>query len=201
MKNSKNLSLSFIIWLPLALGITLLSALTYWGVQQVYRQNANDPQIQMTQEASKELSQLEDLNSLNGTLGSMDITNTLNAFIVIYDESGKPLAGNGFVGEQLPSLPGGVFAEAKKKSEHRFTWEPTRGKRYAAVLKNFDGKQKGFMLAARSLKLVEERVKNFTMVLVITWAASLLLSFALAFVAARYLRKHFASHSHEHTSV
>ncbi|MBL8029951.1 MAG: hypothetical protein JNN11_01760 [Candidatus Doudnabacteria bacterium] len=201
MKTSKYLSLSMAIWLPTAITITLLSALAYLGVQQVYRQNANDPQIQMTQEAAKELSQLEDLNSLAGTLGNMDIYNTLNAFIVIYDESGKPIAGNGFINDQLPSLPGGVFSEAKKKSDHRFTWAPTQNDRYSAVLKSFSGKQNGFMLAGRSLRLVEERTKNFALILAVTWGAAMLLSFAMSFISVRILRKQFASHSHEHSSI
>src|SRR5665811_516764 len=42
-------------WLPLAVAITLLSGLIYGAVQQVLRQDANDPQIQMAQDTAAAL--------------------------------------------------------------------------------------------------------------------------------------------------
>src|SRR5438270_7168527 len=45
----------FLYWLPVALAITVLSGLVYVAVQQDLRQGANDPQIQMAEDAAVQL--------------------------------------------------------------------------------------------------------------------------------------------------
>ena len=42
----------FLKWLPLGVAVTLVCALIYATVQQNYRQSANDPQIQMAEDAA-----------------------------------------------------------------------------------------------------------------------------------------------------
>jgi hypothetical protein len=42
-------------WLPIVVVITALSGLVYVAVQQALRQDANDPQIQMAQDAAETL--------------------------------------------------------------------------------------------------------------------------------------------------
>ncbi len=48
MNKLKNI---FRIWLPFAVTVTAFCALTYAAVQQSFRQNANDPQIQLAEDA------------------------------------------------------------------------------------------------------------------------------------------------------
>src|ERR1700716_2868565 len=43
------------LWVPLAVAVTGLSAVVYGAVQQDLRQGANDPQIQMAEDAAAKL--------------------------------------------------------------------------------------------------------------------------------------------------
>jgi hypothetical protein len=198
MKLSKRSHLAFGLWLPIALAITILSGGALWSVQQNYRSNANDPQIQIVQDSLADLIQVPDLAELASAFGKTDASQTLAPFLIVYDESGKAVAGNGYINDQLPTPSAGTFAEAKRKSESRFTWEPQKGLRFAAVLKPFEGQQKGFILAARNLREIEKRELMLAIGMGIAWVVSMLLSLAWCFFLAKWLNKHFASHEHTH---
>ena len=71
-------------FIPLAVAITLVCGLIYVSVQQVLRQSANDPQIQIAEDVSGALSTgvpPQAIANPNGT----DLKKSLATFIIVYD--------------------------------------------------------------------------------------------------------------------
>ncbi len=162
------------IFLVLAAMVTVLTLSSYALVQQVYRSNANDPQIEATLAIADLIDKGAPAEAIVGQ-SSIDIENSLSLFVVIYDKDGKVVAGSGKLKNTVPTPPSGVFAYLKNKSEDRFTWQPQKGVRLAAVMKKING-DKGFVVVARSLKEVESRSDAAMKMAGIAWLALLLLS-------------------------
>jgi hypothetical protein len=198
MTKSKISSLALGLWLPIALTAILLTGFSYWSVQQNYRLSANDPQAQMATEAIKDLSQVDDLSLIGGSLGQTDITQTSNPFLVVYDDTGKPVVGNGYLNGELPQLPAGAFAAARKMPDNRFTWQPKTGQRFAAVLKHYTGKQNGFILTARSLSETDKKISLLTKGAGVALLLVLIVSYIWSLMLAKWMQKNFASHDHTH---
>src|SRR3989344_4857181 len=85
----------------------------YVTVQQNYRQNANDPQIQIAENFTYYLQNSQDLKSVLGQF-QVDVAGSLNIFEIFYDEQGQVLATNGQLGGKTPELPSGVLEDARK---------------------------------------------------------------------------------------
>jgi hypothetical protein len=159
-----------VLWslLPMAIAITIIYFTMYVIVQQNYRMNANDPQIQMAQD------QAVNLNSTEGTGLSygqkIDISTTLTTFNVVFDKNQKLLTPI-TVKNETPSVPSGVFSYTAKHGEDRFTWSPGKGVRVAAVMEKFDH---GYILVGRSLKEVEKRISNMGDMVFIAWLFTLI---------------------------
>ena len=163
-------------WLPLAVVIVLLCGLIYLTVQQSLRMGANDPQIQMAEEAATSL-------AAGGTPVSilpatqLDISTSLAPFLVVYSDTGEPLASSGLLDGAVPLLPAGIFDYTRQKGEDRVSWQPESGVRVAAVVVAYGGSLPGFVLAGRSLREVEIResqVEQITgIAMLVTLAGSL----------------------------
>lgn len=157
---------------PLAVVITLLSGLLYASVQQVLRMNANDPQIQMAEDVASALTRGQPLDSVVPT-SKVDIAQSLAPYIVVYDDSGRAIASSGFLHDQIPSLPSGVFDYVRQHGEDRITWQPEPGVRSATVVTSYGGSRPGFVLAGRSLREVENRVDQFGLLIGLGWLGTL----------------------------
>ena len=149
-------------WLPLALVSAFLSAFFYTTVQQNFRMNANDPQIQMAEDAAQALAGGQAMDSLLPG-GKVDIATSLAPYLIYYDAQGKPSAGSGMLHGSLPDFPAGAFVYAREKNEDRVSWQPETGVRSATVLVAVKGGSGGFFLAGRSLREVEARIDNLGM--------------------------------------
>ena len=75
-------------WLPLAAVITLFCGLIYATVQQSYRMDANDPQIQMAEDTARALESGQPASSLVPS-GKVDIAQSLAPYLIIYDTNGQ----------------------------------------------------------------------------------------------------------------
>src|SRR3954470_16327598 len=82
---------SVLFWLPLAAVCTVLAGLVYVAVQQDLRGTANDPQIQMAQDAATGLQAGASPASLTGS-GKVDIAHSLAPYLIIYDDAGNVLS-------------------------------------------------------------------------------------------------------------
>lgn len=184
----------FKTWLPLAIVTTGLAGLVYGAVQQDYRQNANDPQIQMAEDIATLLNNGAAPASL--TLPApIDLSESLAPFVVIYDEQGKAIVGSAMLHNVIPTPPLGVLAYAEthdpsvilKTGENRLTWQPEPNVREAIVVTHFQNSaQTGFVLVGRSLREVEARESRLTLMVSLAWLTTLIISL-LACVFVAYL--------------
>jgi hypothetical protein len=143
-------------WLPIAGAVVALCFLVYAAVQQALRESANDPQIQMAEDAANAFAAGTVPQSL-APAATIDIGRSLAPFLIFYDDSGKVLASSASLHGELPSPPHGVFEYVRQHSEERVTWQPEPGVRIASVIVRVNGPQYGFVLAGRSLREVEKR--------------------------------------------
>jgi hypothetical protein len=171
-------------WLPLAVVITALSGLVYLVVQQSLRWGANDPQIQMAEDAAAVLTSGGAPESVLPA-AHVEISTSLAPFMVIYSDAGEALASSARLHGAVPDLPPGIFDYTRQNGEDRVSWQPQPGVRIAAVVVAYDGAQPGFVLAGRSLREVEKREDQVQQLTGIAWL--ILLAGSLVVVAGSEL--------------
>jgi hypothetical protein len=161
------------IYVLLMIPVTGLSFLVYATVQQNYRQTANDPQIQMAEDAASSLEKNWLPSALIPKMELVDIRESLAPFLIIFDDNGIVLESSAKLNGNVPVPPQGVFRFLKtgqgdilgqlkhfkpgRSGESRLTWQPERGVRIASVIVRVLGAHPGFVLAGRSLREVEIR--------------------------------------------
>jgi len=164
-------------WLPLAVVITALSGLIYLTAQQNLRQNANDPQIQISEDIADHLSNNPTL-PLQSSSNKIDLARSLSTYIIIFTDQGKAVFSTGELDGQIPTLPSGVLDHTKSIHQDRITWQPKPGVRSAVVITRYSGnKNSGFVLVGRSLREVEIREDQLTQRVGFAWAATIAASF------------------------
>ena len=140
-------------WLPLAFATAGLCALVYLTVQQSLRMGANDPQIQMAEDAASHLNAGASVESVLPST-RVEIADSLAPFVIIFDESGKVLASSATLHAAIPAYPAGVLDYVRQNGQDRVTWQPEAGVRMATVITAY---KNGFVMAGRSLTEIEKR--------------------------------------------
>ena len=163
----------FKVWLPFAVVISAFCMLVYASVQQVYRQDANDPQIQMANDAADALNSGSSVESVVPQ-GKVFFEKSLAPFYIIFNSAEQPIAGSGILNNSLQTLPDGVLAYAKEQGENRVTWQPQPDVRVAAVIVPY---KDGFVLAGRNMREVEVREAQVEMFAGVTWVLALIATF------------------------
>ncbi|MBF6590533.1 MAG: hypothetical protein IVW57_08365 [Ktedonobacterales bacterium] len=173
---------SFIQWIPLATLVIFAAAMTYGTVQSNYRSAANDPQIQMAVDARIAL--------MSGTApqnlvpaNKLDIAQSLAPYLAIYDTTGQVVASSATLHGQPLTLPSGVFESAKSMDMDVITWAPETNVRNAIVVLHYAD---GYVMAGRSLKLVEQRESNLDLEVGVASLAALVATY-LAVLFTRML--------------
>ena len=167
----------FAHWPPLAAVATGISGLVYVAVQQDFRQSANDPQIQMAEDAAALLASGQPPQSVVPAT-NVDIAKSLAPFTMVFDDSGRTIASSAQLDGDIPLLPPGVFTPARARGEIRFTWQPAPEARSAVVIVHYAGEHPGFVLAGRSLREVEKRQRALMAEVGVAWVATLWLALA-----------------------
>lgn len=176
----RSVVVSLVYWLPLATLTVLLSGLVYVTVQQQYRTSANDPQIQMASDARTALLAGATPQSLVPTT-TLDIATSYAPYLAIFDANGQQLASSATLhGAALP-VPRGVFQAATPMNA--VSWMPESGVRSALVVVSYPN---GYVVAGRSLALVEDREGNLTRMVTLACVATLALTY-LAVLATRLI--------------
>jgi hypothetical protein len=161
-------------WLPLAVVATFAAGVAYVAAHQVLRQSANDPQIQQAEDWADQIVGGTDPNRLQ--LGPfIDPTHSLANFGIVYDQDGNIVASSVSAPSTMKQ-PSGVFdsVDAASNNESRYTWQPASAERYAAVIKRANLQNKSYyVLAARNLRLVEQRANNLMWLVIGGLAAAL----------------------------
>ena len=205
-KQQTILQKTFWQWLPLGLATLVLSGLIFTGLLQIYRQSANDPQIQITQDYAGALSKGEaQASALVPSDPTVEISASLSPFLAIYSSTGTPVGSSSALDNKLPVLPANVFVTALKKGEYRFTWQPKKDLRVAAVIAPYSSTdEKGFVMVGRPLTETDARIKQLAEITAVGTAIAWLLSFlAMWLIAAKTSPEEItepAAHHHEHHS-
>lgn len=145
--------------LALAAVISVLGGGAAFVIDQMMRVGeGNQPQIEMADWYVGEISAGEDPANVIPP-GYVDLERSLQPFVIFYDDQGRPVKGTGYLDQKLPAPPPGVFDFVRSYGIEKVTWQPQRGVRLATVIRRVDikGKSSGFVLAGRSLRLVEEQ--------------------------------------------
>lgn len=162
--------LKFIVryWLPIAILATAIAWLPYAVGQQVLRQSANDPQIQIAQDTAAKLEAGQQIQQVVPA-EKIDIAKSLATYIIIFDANGNPVASSARLNGQTPTIPAGVFDDVRQTGEDRITWQPQPDVRSAIVVTQFRGPTPGFVLVGRSLREVEQRENGIMLFSLLTW--------------------------------
>jgi hypothetical protein len=157
------------VFLPVAVLATLCCGFVYTAVQQDLRMGANDPQLQMAEDAAHGLDAGAPATTLVGS-SKVDVAVSLAPFIVVYDLSGNVLATDGQLDGHDPVPPSGVLDAARQDPPNAVTWEPRAGLRIASVTVPWHG---GTVLAGRSLREVERQEDNMLLLAAAAWLVML----------------------------
>lgn len=174
-------------WFPIAVGLTVACGLAFGLTQQVYRQSANDPQVQFAEQAADLLSAGHQADEIIPPPLTTDLADSTQTFMAVYNATTTAEAWSMPLDGKAPQPPKGVFDYAKEHGENRVTWMPHKGVREALVIVPFkrqDGSS-GYVLAGRSLAEAESRIQEAQNLALIAWVAGLL---ATLLVAAFYAR-------------
>ncbi len=149
--------------------MTVSAGLVYIAVQQNFRMNANDPQVQIAEDFAAQLSAGQTLNPINPNL-DVDMAQSLSPFVLVYDDAGQIITGSGKLNGQFPALPAGVLDSVKKAGEERITWQPQPDVRIALVIIRYNA---GYVAVGRSLREVEQRESMLGIQVLGAWLAGL----------------------------
>ena len=143
------------------------------GEQQLLRLQANDPQVQLAEDAARALADGADPRSVLPAGPPVDVGRSLAAFVVVYDAAGAALASSGRLHGVAPRLPDGVLQHALAQGGHRLSWQPEPGVRQALVVVPLRTGAAGFVVAGRSLREVEARKAQVMEFLLLLWGLGL----------------------------
>jgi hypothetical protein len=166
-------------WLAAALILVVIFASIYIVVQQSQRSDADSPQIQMAEDAASALDQGASPQTLVGP--NVDMAHSLAPFVIIYDRTGRLVAGAGLINGAAPTPPMGVLTSATGQPYHIVTWQPEPGVRIAAAT---IAANRYYVLAGRSITEVEKN-ETKTLELSLFGGLSAWLVLAVAWVLTR----------------
>ncbi len=157
-------------WVQLAALATATSLLVYVAVQQVGRQTANDPQIQIARDAAAALAGGQSAASI-GVGPQVDIGRSLAPWITVVDEKGTVVSSSARLHGNARTVPAGVLDHARRSGEERVTWQPEAGVRMATIIVH--NRNGGFVVAGRSLEESEARTAAYGNLILAGWLATL----------------------------
>jgi hypothetical protein len=177
---------ALLLFAPTAVAVTMLSGVIYAVVQQDYRQSANDPQLQLAEDAAARLSAGDSPQDVVGNEPSVDIAVSLVPYTIVFDSGGKPLVSSAVLDGSTPVPPIGVLEAATANGRNTITWQPRDGVRsaIAAIPWSSDG-QSGTVVVGRSLREVERREDRLLLMVGAGWIATLVGVLVAALAVAR----------------
>lgn len=157
-------------WVCAALLVSVTFGTIYAAVQQDLRQAANDPQTQLAEDAASQLNLGASPASL--MINRVDMVNSLAPFIIVYDRSGHVIAGSGYVGATIPTIPLGVLRHSTLGQDHAITWQPAGNIRIASVTVKANNY---YVVGGRSLRLVEQHEDQALFLVAFGWLLAMLM--------------------------
>ena len=162
--------------------ISVIFSTIYGTVQYILRMDANDPQIQMAQDAANLLNNGATITSV--ITPKIDTRLSLAPVVIVYDTSGHTVGTAAFAGQfPIRDIPFGVL-KAAGSDYNAVTWEPESNVRLAAVAVKAN---QYYVVSARSLREVESRENTVFKIAAIGWLITLL-TISTAYYLPKYLR-------------
>ncbi|HYF05423.1 MAG TPA: hypothetical protein VEA59_04590 [Patescibacteria group bacterium] len=189
MTQHKVITQAFLHWLPIATAIVVVSGIAYASSQFIIRSSANDAPLQLSESALAAIEQGAPLEQLLPPTSDSDITKGTAPFAVLINGTGTPVGSTGMLDGKIPVPPQGALDAAKKKGEHRLTWEPKNGQRFATVITSIPGPQGGYVIVGKTLKETDARINKLCLMAALGALAALAASFILSYVAHSVIRK------------
>jgi hypothetical protein len=146
-------------FLAFSLFITVTVVFICAVAQNILRSIANDPQIQLAEDASYLLGHSAPMGPIVPE-ASVELLRNLGPFIQVYDEKGSLLDGNALLNGISPKISKNDLLYAKKHRENRITWQPEAGTRIATIIFHYEGQNPGYVVSGRSLRETENKIGN-----------------------------------------
>lgn len=149
-----------------------------YAARGVLRQQANDPQVEVTDQVANIIRQGAPLDVIVSGAEQVDLANSSALFVMIYDKD-KNLVGSSAVLDGQPlALPADALDKAKNFNDYRFDWQVSEYVKVAAIVKAVD--ETGYVVAAKSLAEYDRRADDLSQPLWIGWVISVLLALLLS---------------------
>ena len=132
---------------------TFIAGTGYVISQQVLRMSANDPRIQLAEDAAQRLASGESAARIVPDR-QIDMATSLAPFVIVYDDADHPVASSAKLDGSVPTPPKGVFDFVRSNRQERVTWQPRPGVRIASVVNRASN---GFVVAGRNMREIEIR--------------------------------------------
>ncbi len=162
------------LFLPSAVVVTALVGLVYVSVQQDQRSLANDPQLQMAEDAAARLSSGAQPQTVVTGL-KVDLATSLAPFITVVGPGNDVLASTATLNGATPVPPVGVLNAARASGNDTITWQPASTVRQAIVVVPFDASGgKGVVVVGRSLRAIEQRETVTMLASAAAWVVTLI---------------------------
>ena len=100
---------------PIFIAGTIIMLVAYVAIQQSYRQTADDPQIELAEDAAAALSGGDPINALLANDPKTDMSRSLSPFMMIFDDAGRLVNSTAYFNNVAspagvpPTPPSGVF--------------------------------------------------------------------------------------------
>ena len=178
----------------LGLILTLMGGAAAATFQGLLRSGADQPQLQMAKRYTSAIASGEKPEAAIPS-GDIDLQHSLEPFVIFYNDQGVPVSGNAHLNQAIPTPPPGVFNYVRTHGIDRISWQPQPDVRIATILIRVNGPTPGFILAGRSLRVVEEQVGLFFRMVFIGWLVlvALLIAGAVFLTRVQYPGQHPAA--------
>jgi hypothetical protein len=147
--------------------VTFTCCLVYTIAQQSLRLGANELPTQLATDTSIKLENGQNLESALPS-DKIDISKSLNTFVMVYDNNKNLVAESGMMGASKPAYPKGVLSYVDQKGESKVTWQTQTGVRFATIAIKY---KDGYIVAARSLKETEKLIDTVGKLVLLAWLA------------------------------
>ena len=173
------------LFLPSAVVVTALAGLVYVSVQQDQRSLANDPQLQMAQDAAARLTNgAQPRDVVTGP--AVDLASSLAPFITVVSPGNDVLASTATLNGTTPVPPAGVIDAARTGGNDTVTWQPASNVRQAIVVVPYDSAVgQGAVIVGRSLRAIEARETLTLLASAAAWIVTLIALLVACRIAVR----------------
>ena len=142
------------------------------------RQSMNDVPVQVAEDA---VSQLQSgILPADVAKTTVDVRNTIDQFVIVYDKSGKVIAGSGHLNGQIPTPPHGVFDNVGFW-RYGHSWQPDQDVRIDAAIipYSYQGTE-GYVLGGQNMRVMEMHIEHIGALVFGAWILLLIATFIAA---------------------